>query len=71
MKLKLEAVSQPKFVASRGIEIGGVDWAEDISSWATGDSSIIRQISFMKIARVETYCLSLLEVNLTEATQAF
>lgn len=71
MKLKLEAVSQPKFVASRGIEIGGVAWAEDISSWATGGSSIIRQISFMKIAGVETYCLSLLEVNLTEATQAF
>lgn len=71
MELKLEAVSPPKFVASRGTEIGGVEWAEDISSWATGDSSFIRQVSFMKIARVETYCLSLMEVNLTEATQAF
>lgn len=70
LELKFEAVSPPKFVASRGTEIGGVDWAEDISSWATGDSSFKRQVSFMKIARAETYCLSLMEVSLTEATQA-
>ena len=53
------------------LHLGGVDWAEDISSWATGGSSIIRQVSFIKIARVETYCLSLMEASLTEATQAF
>ena len=56
LELKFEAASHLRFIVSRGVGLGGADWAEDISSRATSDSSLIRQISFMEVARAKTYC---------------
>lgn len=61
----------PDVLHLRSAVLGGADWAEDILAWATSDFSIKGQKSFMDVARQRLTVLSLVKVDLTEATQAF